>query len=219
MRSGRNQTCLLFTISVPIILRRSHRVRDKQESTLRTGIQYRCNHRGRINETRCMRRDRLHVAFGNATESSVFSSPSRRRLWQYNGFVALYRFVTWDELSQHPSCYPARLVLCRCCIPCSFCRQFCFSNIVHHPRCGSNIRRIGTSEETGFDDITMPPEQREGLEATGKILSSMCRVGCAAKVVQMGRVTGSDSFKVNIMFSLSLSLSLLLLLMVVVVVF
>ena len=31
----------------------------------------------------------------------------------------------------------------------------------------------------------------------GRVLSTMSRIGCAAKVVQMGRVTGSDSFKVR----------------------
>lgn len=55
------------------------------------------------------------------------------------------------------------------------------------------------SDEAGQDDIAVP-DQRNGAEGRGCILKSMCRVGCAARVLQMGKITGNDSFKVGRLF-------------------
>ena len=74
--------------------------------------------------------------------------------------------------------------------------------------------RVGVAGEAGSDDTTAAREKRSGGGDGGgsggggggggsdggggaRVLNSMSRVGCAAKVVQMGRVTGSDSFKVG----------------------
>lgn len=52
----------------------------------------------------------------------------------------------------------------------------------------------GTGGSTdGVVGISGSGDEGEG----GRVLSSISRVGCAAKVVQMGRVAGSDSFKVG----------------------
>lgn len=62
--------------------------------------------------------------------------------------------------------------------------------------------RVSAPDEPGPDTVAVPEARpgggvtADGAESGGRILSSMNRVGCAAKVVQMSRATGSDSLKV-----------------------
>ncbi|CAN0083377.1 unnamed protein product, partial [Ectocarpus sp. 4 AP-2014] len=71
-------------------------------------------------------------------------------------------------------------------------------------------QRVGAVDEEGSasDDVTIVRDQQQrpgagdgggGGGGEGCILSTMSRVGCAAKVVQMGRVTGSETFKYSVL--------------------